>query len=182
MGTLSRAHCPPTQYCSSLFVDKVSTTEISEHQLQCDDMTSVVKDKNSWVSQQNAQLLRLRKVILLGAQQGAEAPWEGNRQKRPKGLEGEEEKAPGEDPNQSQAPLTCVHKHSPDCRRDEETLSQHLPCPESCKTQPPSLQNQVPQLLLPVPGRSLHPEKWLREFGTGVLGRGTANKKRKLSL
>lgn len=23
MGTLSRAHCPPTQYCSSLFVDKV---------------------------------------------------------------------------------------------------------------------------------------------------------------
>ena len=65
-------------------------------------MTSVVKDKNSWVSQQNAQLLRLRKVILLGAQQGAEAPWEGNRQKRPKGLEGEEEKAPGEDPNQSQ--------------------------------------------------------------------------------
>lgn len=81
-----------------------------------------------------------------------------------------------------QAPLTCVHKHSPDCRRDEETLSQHLPCPESCKTQPPSLQNQVPQLLLPVPGQSLHPEKWLREFGTGVLGRGTANKKRKLSL
>ena len=71
-------------------------------------MTSVVKDKNSWVSQQNAQLLRLRKSntprgpgLERSWQQGAEAPWEGNRQKRPKGLEGEE-KAPGEDPNQSQ--------------------------------------------------------------------------------
>lgn len=65
-------------------------------------MTSVVKDKNSWVSQQNAQLLRLRKSntprgpgLERSWQQGAEAPWEGNRQKRPKGLEEEEEKAPG---------------------------------------------------------------------------------------
>lgn len=35
MGALSRAHCPPTQHCSSPFVDKVRTTEISEHQLHC---------------------------------------------------------------------------------------------------------------------------------------------------
>ena len=35
MGALSRAHCPPTQHCPLPFVDKVRTTEISKHQLQC---------------------------------------------------------------------------------------------------------------------------------------------------
>ena len=43
MGALCRAHRPPTQYCSSLFVDKVRTTEISEHQLQCGKQGSFLK-------------------------------------------------------------------------------------------------------------------------------------------
>lgn len=42
MGALSRAHGPPTQHCSSLFVDKVRT-EISEHQLQCGKQGSFLK-------------------------------------------------------------------------------------------------------------------------------------------